>query len=182
LLRDLYKRTPDFYPDKPFLDAVFNTIDFINKQIDQSSAKENRKYDITTVQTLLGPNVKVMVAGHQILRQTDVRLTKLRSAPGIVYPLNDLVLLASCVQTPDQVIIQSKILNFRFANGHDNISFVHEGHEHVVFSTAQDKIAWLDPFVEMRLNLFSNTHLEFSATVSLLSLSVCSDPGSLSSR
>jgi hypothetical protein len=62
-------------------------------------------------------------------------------APGIIYPLNDLVLLASCVQTPDQVILQSKILNFRFANGHHNISFVHDGREHVVFSTAQDKIA-----------------------------------------
>jgi hypothetical protein len=31
-------------------------------------------------------------------------------------------------------------------------------------------------------NLFSNTHLECSATVSLLSLSVCSSPGSLASR
>jgi hypothetical protein len=38
----------------------------------------------------------------------------------------------------------------RFANGHDNISFVHEWREHVVFSTPQDKIAWFDPFVEMR--------------------------------
>jgi hypothetical protein len=123
-----------------------------------------------------------MAAGRQILRQTDVRLTKLRSAPRIIYPLNGLVLLASCVQTPDQVILQSRILNFRFANAHDNISFVHEGREHVVFSTAQDKIAWLDPFVEMRPNLFSNTRLEFSATVSLLSLSVCSVPGSLSSH
>jgi hypothetical protein len=104
LLRDRYKRTPDFYPDKPFLDAVFNAIDFVNKQINQSSAKENRKHDITTVQILLGPNVEVMAASRQILLQTDVRLTKLRSAPGIIYPLNDLVLLASCVQTPDQVI------------------------------------------------------------------------------
>jgi hypothetical protein len=160
---------------------VFNAIDFVNKQIDQSSAKENRKHDITTVQTFLGPNVKVMAAGRQILRQMDLRLAKLRSAPGIIYPLNDLVLLASCVQTPDQVILRSKILNFRFANGHDNISFIHEGREHVVFSTAQDKIAWFDPFVEMHPNLFSNTHLEFSATVLLLSLSVSSAPGSLSS-
>jgi hypothetical protein len=85
LLRDLYKRTPDFYLDKPFLDAVFNVIDFVNKQIDQSSANENRKHDITTVQTLLEPNVKVMATGSQILRHTDVRLTKLRSAPGIIY-------------------------------------------------------------------------------------------------
>jgi hypothetical protein len=113
-----------------------------------------------------------MAAVCQRIWQTDMRLTKFRSAPGIIYPLNNLVFLASYVQTPDQVILQSKILNFRFANGHDNISFVHEGHEHVVFSTAQDKITWLDPFVEMRPNLFSNTHLEFSATVSLLSLSV----------
>jgi hypothetical protein len=112
------------------------------------------------VQTLLGPNVKVMAAGRQIFRQTDVRLAKLQSAPGIIYPLNDLVLLVSCVQTAAKVILQSKILNFRFANSHGNISFVHEGCEHGVFSTAQDKIAWLDPFVEMRLNLFSNTHLE----------------------
>jgi hypothetical protein len=28
------------------------------------------------------------------------------------------------------------------------------------FSTAQDKIAWFDPFVAMRPNLFSNIHLE----------------------
>jgi hypothetical protein len=54
------------------------------------------------------------------------------------------------VQTPDQVILRSKTLNFRFANGHDSISFVHGGREHVVFATTQDKIAWLDPFVEMR--------------------------------
>jgi hypothetical protein len=77
VLRDLYKRTPDFHPDKPFLYAVFNAIDLVNKQIDQSSAKENRNHDITTVQNLLGPNVKVMASGRQILRQTDVRLTKL---------------------------------------------------------------------------------------------------------
>jgi hypothetical protein len=64
LLRDLYKRTPDFHPDKPFLDAVFNSIDFVNKQIDQSSAKENRNHDITTVQKLLGLSVKVMAAGR----------------------------------------------------------------------------------------------------------------------
>jgi hypothetical protein len=146
---------------------VFNAIDFVNKQINQSSAKENRNHDITTMQNLLGPNVEVMAAGRQILRQTDVRLTKLRSAPRIIYPLNDLVLLASSVQMPYQITLQSKILNFRFTNVHDNISFVHESREYVVFSTAQDKIAWLDPFVEMLPNLFSNTHLEFSATVSL---------------
>jgi hypothetical protein len=93
LLRDLYKRTPGFYPDKRFLDMVFNVIDFINKQIDQSIAKENRKHEITTVQSILGPNVKVMAGGRQILRETDVRLIKLRSAPEIIYRLNDLVLL-----------------------------------------------------------------------------------------
>jgi hypothetical protein len=68
LLRDLYKRNPDFHPDKPFLDALFNVIDFVNEQIDQNSAKEDRNHDITTVQNLLGPSVKVMAAGRQMLQ------------------------------------------------------------------------------------------------------------------
>jgi hypothetical protein len=144
---------------------VFNAIDFVNKQVDQSRAKENRNHDITTVQDLLGQSVKVMAAGRQILRQTDAWLTKLRSAPGIIFPLNGLVLLASCVQTPDQVILQLKILNFRFANGYDNISFVHEGREHVVFSTAQNKIAWLDPFVEIRPSALNGIHGEGKITM-----------------
>jgi hypothetical protein len=93
----------------------------------------------------------VMAAGRQIAWQATVGLTKLRSVPGIIYPFNDLVFLASCVRMPYQVILQSTILNFRFANGRDSISFVHEGREQVVvFSPAQHKIAWLELFVEMR--------------------------------
>jgi hypothetical protein len=42
LLRDVDKRTPDFHPDKPLLADAINAIDFFNKQIDQSSTKENR--------------------------------------------------------------------------------------------------------------------------------------------
>jgi hypothetical protein len=39
-----------------------------------------------------------------------------------------------------------------------SISFIHEGREHVVFSTAQDKIAWLEPFVEMRASALNGIH------------------------
>jgi hypothetical protein len=50
-------------------------------------------------------------------------------------------------------------------NGHDNISFVHEGHEQVILSTAQDKIAWLDPFAEMRPNALNGIHGEDKITL-----------------
>jgi hypothetical protein len=68
---------PDFHPNKPFFDAAFNAIDFGKKQIDQSSAKENRNHDITTVQNLLGPSVKVMAPAA---RSSGRRLCDSRSS------------------------------------------------------------------------------------------------------
>jgi hypothetical protein len=53
---------------KPFLAAAINAIDFVNKQIDQSSAKENQNQDIITVQNLLEPSVKIMTPGRQIVQ------------------------------------------------------------------------------------------------------------------
>jgi hypothetical protein len=39
------------------------------------------------------------------------------------------------------------------------------GREHVAFSTAQDKIAWLDPFVETRPSALNGIHGEGKITL-----------------
>jgi hypothetical protein len=154
LLRDLDKATPDFHPDKGYIQEAINVLDNVNKDIDQTSAKANRMEDLTVIQNLFGSELTIMAPGRDLQVQTEMRFIKPRSAAGILYLFNDMIVLAYSYRKPYQAVIAVPLTDFRFANNRpssDSIFFILQEREYVVqFNDLADKNGWFVPFTELR--------------------------------
>jgi hypothetical protein len=95
LLRDLYKATPAFHPDKELLSMAIAAIDSVNKEIDQSSAKANRLEDINVLQSFVGTGITILDPRRTLIEQAAIQFSKprFRTGSGFIYLFNDRVLI-----------------------------------------------------------------------------------------
>jgi hypothetical protein len=156
LLRDLLKTTPDFHPDRPFLAAALSGMEAFNREIEAVSAHDVRLDDLLSLQRLLGRSLAISEPGRTLLRRSDVRVVKPRSAPAAIWLFSDRILIAITSRNPWGVLVWEPLESFRVVGGHpspESMSMRVDGRIVVLeFESRAQRVSWAEPLAELRRN------------------------------
>ncbi|OHT06097.1 hypothetical protein TRFO_26021 [Tritrichomonas foetus] len=159
LIRDLNKRTPNWHPDKPFLERAQNEIDSVNKNIDNTSQRVKSLMMMENLSNELPDDFEILANNRQLIQSASIRFVKPRMGMGNLYLFNDIILLTKIDKKKQFPIVHQTIESFTYFNCRptpESITITHENKQFVVsFIEDNDKIVWMEAIEPLRNDIMS---------------------------
>ena len=164
LFRELDKCTPNFHPEKKYIQYTFEKLNEVNKSIDSISHRVLQIKLMNDIQSLMPQGYLVIDHGREIIDQKNVRIVSKKSGAGVLYLFNNVILPCFAKKKLHTPIADFKPLEFSFANGKptaDSLFFEYNNETYqAVFQATDEKNDWMDLYRSVMKEQFKKINIQ----------------------